>query len=91
MESQERQIKGLPDHLTDEIPPGKSQHCAGILEIHTDGYGFCEGKLSFSDNDIYISPSQIRRFNMQTGDKITGITRPPKNGEKFKALLYVKY
>jgi transcription termination factor Rho len=43
-----------------------------------------------SDDDVYISPSQIRRFHMQTGDKITGITRPPKQGEKFKALLYVK-
>lgn len=92
LKSQERQIKGLPDHLTDEIPPGEEINiAAGILEIHTDGYGFLrrENFLS-SDNDIYISPSQIRRFNMQTGDKITGITRPPKNGEKFKALLYVK-
>ncbi|MDI9477091.1 MAG: transcription termination factor Rho [Natronincolaceae bacterium] len=92
LKSQERRLKGLPDHLTDEIPPGeKINIAAGILEIHTDGYGFLrrENFLS-SDNDIYISPSQIRRFNMRTGDKITGITRPPKSGEKFKALLYVK-
>ncbi|MFW5648765.1 MAG: transcription termination factor Rho [Candidatus Alkaliphilus sp. MAG34] len=92
LKPQERQIKGLPDHLTDEIPPGEEVNiAAGILEIHTDGYGFLrrENFLS-SDNDIYISPSQIRRFNMRTGDKITGITRPPKSGEKFKALLYVK-
>ncbi|HZK56821.1 MAG TPA: transcription termination factor Rho [Clostridia bacterium] len=92
LKPQERQIKGLPDHLTDEIPPGEEVNIAsGILEIHTDGYGFLrrENFLS-SDNDIYISPSQIRRFNMRTGDKITGITRPPKSGEKFKALLYVK-
>ncbi len=92
LNSQGRQIKGLPDHLTDEIPPGEEVNIAtGILEIHTDGYGFLrrENFLS-SDNDIYISPSQIRRFNMRTGDKITGITRPPKSGEKFKALLYVK-
>lgn len=92
LKSQERLIKGLPEHLTDEIPQGEEVNiAAGILEIHTDGYGFLrrENFLS-SDNDIYISPSQIRRFNMQTGDKITGITRPPKSGEKFKALLYVK-
>ncbi len=92
LKSQERRLKGLPDHLTDEIPPGEEVNiAAGILEIHTDGYGFLrrENFLS-SDNDIYISPSQIRRFNMRTGDKITGITRPPKSGEKFKALLYVK-
>ena len=92
LKPQGRQIKGLPDHLTDEIPPGEEVDIAtGILEIHTDGYGFLrrENFLS-SDDDIYISPSQIRRFNMRTGDKITGITRPPKSGEKFKALLYVK-
>lgn len=89
---QERKIKGLPDHLTEEIPVGEEVNIAeGILEAHADGYGFLrrENFLS-SDGDIYISPSQIRRFNMRTGDKITGITRPPKSGEKFKALLYVK-
>lgn len=89
---QERKIKGLPDHLTEEIPVGQEPVDAdGILETHPDGYGFLrrENFLS-SDGDIYISPSQIRRFNMRTGDKITGITRPPKSGEKFKALLYVK-
>ena len=90
----EREIRkqGLPDRLSDEIPVGEEVNIAeGILEVHTDGYGFLrrDNYLS-SDDDIYISPSQIRRFNMLTGDKITGITRPPKSGEKFKALLYVK-
>ncbi len=82
----------LPEHLSDEIPEGEKMKIAeGILEIHQDGYGFLrrENYLS-SDGDIYISPSQIRRFDMRTGDKISGITRPPKSGEKFKALLYVK-
>lgn len=82
----------LPQHLSDEIPEGEEMNIAeGILETHQDGYGFLrrENYLS-SDSDIYISPSQIRRFNMRTGDKICGITRPPKSGEKFKALLYVK-
>nr|MBP9499965.1 transcription termination factor Rho [Acetoanaerobium sp.] len=56
-----------------------------------DGYGFLRGSNYLStENDVYISPSQIRRFNMKTGDKILGITRPPKNGEKFRAILYVK-
>lgn len=90
--SEEKKLRGLPNHLTDEIPPGEDVNIAqGILEVHTDGYGFLrrENFLS-SDNDIYISPSQIRRFNMRTGDEIKGITRPPKSGEKFKALLYVK-
>ncbi|WP_408605163.1 transcription termination factor Rho [Alkaliphilus transvaalensis] len=90
--SREAKNQGLPERLSDEIPAGEEVNIAeGILEIHTDGYGFLrrENYLS-SDEDIYISPSQIRRFNMRTGDKITGITRPPKSGEKFKALLYVK-
>jgi transcription termination factor Rho len=84
-------VQYLPQHLTDEIPKGEEMNIAqGILEIHLDGYGFLrrENYLS-SDDDIYISPSQIRRFNMRTGDQITGVTRPPKSGEKFKALLYV--
>lgn len=82
----------LPQHLSEELPDsGEVEIVEGILEIHQDGYGFLrrDNYLS-SDNDIYISPSQIRRFSMRTGDKITGITRPPKSGEKFKALLYVK-
>ena len=63
----------------------------GILEMHQDGYGFLRRDNYLSgEDDIYISPSQIRRFHLQTGDKITGITRPPKAGEKFNALLYVK-
>lgn len=81
----------LPERLTGEIQEGKEIETAeGILELHTDGYGFlrCNNYLT-SDNDIYISPSQIRRFNLKTGDKVLGITRPPKTGEKFKALLYV--
>ncbi|TCQ02527.1 transcription termination factor Rho [Serpentinicella alkaliphila] len=87
-----RKQHALPQHLSDELPEsGEVEIVEGILEIHQDGYGFLrrDNYLS-SDNDIYISPSQIRRFSMRTGDKITGITRPPKSGEKFKALLYVK-
>lgn len=82
----------LPQHLHDEIPAGEEANQAeGILEIMVDGYGFLRSSNYLSgDADIYMSPSQIRRFNMKTGDKITGITRPPKSGEKYKALLYVR-
>lgn len=63
----------------------------GVLEILPDGFGFLRGSNYLStENDIYVSPSQIRRFNMKTGDKIKGVTRLPKNGEKFRALIYVK-
>lgn len=62
----------------------------GILESHPDGYGFLRtNNYLTSEDDVYISPSQIRRFHLRTGDKVSGITRPPKQGEKFKALLYV--
>jgi len=63
----------------------------GILEILPDGFGFLRSdNYQSGDRDTYISPSQIRRFNLRTGDRITGITRAPKEGEKFPALLYVQ-
>jgi transcription termination factor Rho len=64
----------------------------GVLEILQDGFGFLrtpdESYLAGPD-DIYISPSQIRRFNLRTGDNITGRVRPPKEGERYFALLKV--
>jgi len=82
----------LPQRLHDEIPDGEEANQAeGILEVMMDGYGFLRSDNYLSgDADIYMSPSQIRRFNMKTGDKITGITRPPKSGERYNALLYVR-
>jgi len=84
--------EGLPTHLQSEISQDKEVNVAnGILDIHMDGYGFLRmNNYLSSDDDIYISPSQIRRFKMRTGDKITGITRKAKSGEKYNALLYVK-
>lgn len=62
----------------------------GILEVLPDGYGFLRGDNYLSTpHDIYISPVQIRRFKLDTGDKIKGISRLPKEGEKFPALIYV--
>ncbi|MEE1078627.1 MAG: transcription termination factor Rho [Agathobacter sp.] len=62
----------------------------GILEVMPDGFGFirCENYLP-GENDVYVAPSQIRRFNMKTGDIISGNTRVKKDNEKFSALLYV--
>ena len=62
----------------------------GILEVLPDGYGFirCENYMP-GENDIYVSPSQIRRFNLKTGDIIKGNIRIKTQGEKFSALLYV--
>lgn len=85
-------MEDISDNAIEEIEQLEDINIAqGILELHTDGYGFLRRENYLSgDDDIYISPSQIRRFRLKTGDKITGITRPPKVGEKFKALLYVK-
>lgn len=62
----------------------------GILEVLPDGYGFirCANYLP-GENDIYVSPAQIRRFNLKTGDMIQGNIRIKTQGEKFSALLYV--
>ena len=64
----------------------------GVLEILQDGFGFLrssEGSYLAGPDDIYVSPSQIRRFNLRTGDTIVGKIRPPKEGERYFALLKV--
>ena len=62
----------------------------GILEVLPDGYGFLRGENYLSTpKDVYISPVQIKRFRLNTGDKIKGIARFPKEGEKFPALIFV--
>ncbi len=65
---------------------------SGVLEILPDGFGFLRAvdyNYLPSPDDIYISPSQIRRFNLKTGDTVSGEVRPPKEGEKYFALLKV--
>ena len=63
----------------------------GILEVMPDGYGFirCDNFLP-GENDVYVSPAQIRKFNLKTGDIVVGNTRIKSQNEKFSALLYVK-
>ena len=64
----------------------------GVLEILQDGFGFlrsAEGSYLAGPDDIYVSPSQIRRFSMRTGDTITGKIRPPKESERYFAMLKV--
>jgi len=65
----------------------------GVLEILPDGYGFLRStnyNYLPSPDDIYVSPSQIRKFGLRTGDTVSGQVRPPKEGEKFFALLRVE-
>jgi transcription termination factor Rho len=64
----------------------------GVLEILQDGFGFLrssDGSYLAGPDDIYVSPSQIRRFNLRTGDTVSGLIRPPKEGERYFALLKV--
>lgn len=77
--------------IINEFNTSKDDEVVGVLEILPDGFGFLRGSNYLStENDVYVSPSQIRRFNMRTGDKVRGITRHPKTGEKFRALLFVQ-
>ncbi|MBQ9998134.1 MAG: Rho termination factor N-terminal domain-containing protein, partial [Clostridia bacterium] len=62
----------------------------GILQVCEDGFGFLRGENYLScPDDVYVAPAQIRRFRLKTGDMITGIARLQREGEKFRALLYV--
>ena len=66
------------------------EYVEGILELLPDGYGFLRGDNYLSTTkDVYVSPVQIRRFKLDTGDMVKGIKRTPKEGEKFPALIYV--
>ena len=79
------------EEYQDLINDENAQLSEGVLEILPDGFGFLRGEnYQSTENDVYISPAQIRRFNMKTGDKVCGITREPKNNERFRAILYVK-
>jgi transcription termination factor Rho len=71
---------------------GENIYGEGILEILQDGFGFLRSSDSSylaGPDDIYVSPSQIRRFNLRTGDTVSGMIRPPKDGERYFALLKV--
>lgn len=81
------EIEAQAEAVTEEERP----EVEGILELAEDGFGFLRfDNFLTSSKDIYVSPSQIRRFGLRTGDKIHGITRKPHSNERFGALLYVK-
>ena len=93
------QNRSRSDRKGDEAPSDdgeKSDHedgkfeTEGVLDLADDGFGFLRfNNFLTSDQDIYVSPAQIRRFRLKTGDKIKGICRPASQGNKFGALLYV--
>ena len=72
------------------LSPSECEDGAGILELHPEGYGFLRGENFLpSSRDYYISPAQIRRFGLRTGDRITGKVRPQRDGDKYAAMLYL--
>lgn len=85
--SEESQPRG-----SDRFAPEKDGRfeAEGILELSESGFGFLRfNNFLTSDKDIYVSQTQIRRFNLKTGDKVKGICRPPRGEDRFGALLYV--
>ncbi len=87
---QDRRVENEKKSIT-ESPLDSGQEANGILEVMADGYGFirCENYLP-GDDDIYVSPAQIKRFNLKTGDIIIGNKKIKTEREKFAALLYIK-
>ena len=78
--------------LKSHAKSGEDIYGDGVLEILQDGFGFLRSSDSSylaGPDDIYVSPSQIRRFNLRTGDSISGLIRPPKDGERYFALLKI--
>src|SRR6201988_1581228 len=78
--------------LKEHAKRGEDIYGDGVLEILQDGFGFlrsAEGSYLAGPDDIYVSPSHIRRFNLRTGDTISGHIRSPKEGERYFALLKV--
>ncbi len=74
----------VPPKMTDE---NKAQ---GVLEILPEGFGFLRGSNYLStENDVYVSPNQIRKFALKTGDFVTGVTKPENPNERFKGLMYI--
>ena len=76
--------------LKSHAKKGEDIYGTGVLEILQDGFGFLRSDVSSylaGPDDIYVSPNQIRRFSLRTGDTIMGKIRPPKQGERYFALL----
>ncbi|MCH5280765.1 MAG: transcription termination factor Rho [Lachnospiraceae bacterium] len=89
MLEEDEKSKISPEKFSDSLDSGET--AKGILEVMPDGFGFirCANYLP-GENDVYVAPSQIRKFNLKTGDIVEGNTRVKTQNEKFSALLYVK-
>ena len=88
-EEQDEEKSGYSASEIEQLDSGETKE--GILEVMADGYGFirCDNFLP-GENDVYVSPVQIRKFNLKTGDMLVGNTKIKSQNEKFSALLYLK-
>lgn len=87
---EEEEAKKVPEKKKRERPADVIEVC-GVLDVMNDGFGFLRlENYSSGPNDIYVSPTQIRRFNLKTGDEICGDCRPTQDEDKYSPLLFVK-
>lgn len=87
----EEEIKKLPENKKKRERPEDVVEVCGVLDVMNDGFGFLRlENYSSGHDDIYVSPTQIRRFNLKTGDEICGDCRPTKDEDKYSPLLFVK-
>lgn len=88
---EENRLKEQPEKPKKRQRPADVIEVCGVLEVLADGFGFLRFENYRSgENDIYVSPTQIRRFNLKTGDEITGDARPSQEEDKYSPLLFVK-
>lgn len=81
---------GTNPGVNELLAAGACEDGSGVLELHPDGYGFLRSDYFLpSSKDIYVSMAQIRRFCLRTGDRISGKTRPRRDGDKYTAMLYI--
>lgn len=88
-----RIIEYVPNNeaVNEILNTGECKNAEGILEVHSDGYGFLRSENYLpGPKDVYVSQAQIRKFNLKTGDKVKGKTRPSKEAERLLALLYIE-
>lgn len=85
-----QESNGSNPAVNELLAAGACEDGGGVLELHPDGYGFLRSDYFLPSNkDIYVSMAQIRRFGLRTGDKISGKTRPRRDGDKYTAMLYI--
>jgi len=87
--------RGRKDELIALILEGQARRLGvertrGVLDVHADGFGFLRRRGDLASEDVYVSPSQIRRFELRRGDLVVGLSRPPKDNERYHGLIKIE-